>query len=125
MPPSKVHKLYGRETGQARYREARVGCKRAEQNAQHVAAVAAWEREHGGTGGGSDFARDVLPSLASVPLRVMAEATGLSEGYCSFVRRGTMRCPSGCTDLHTDRYNCGACRSPCLFSQVCNDRVCS
>ncbi len=34
------------------------------------------------------FTRDVLPGLQSVPLRVMAEATGLSEGYCSFVRRG-------------------------------------
>ena len=34
------------------------------------------------------FARDILPCLRGVPLRLMAEATGLSLGYYSFVRRG-------------------------------------
>jgi len=34
------------------------------------------------------FARDVLPRLREIPLRIMADAAGLSLGYCSFVRRG-------------------------------------
>ena len=34
------------------------------------------------------FARRFLPKLRAVPPCVMAEATGLSEGYCSCVRRG-------------------------------------
>ncbi len=67
-----------------------AGRKRGGRNAAHVAAVARWERER------SDdeptdpdaFARDILARLRGVPLRVTAEATGLSEGYCSFVRRG-------------------------------------
>ncbi len=65
-----------------------AGRKRGERNASHVAAVTAWEV--GGVESGDDtaFARDVLPRLQSVPLRTMAAATGLSEGYCSFVRRG-------------------------------------
>ena len=53
-----------------------------------MAAVAAWDREHGEADDGTDFARDVLPGLRHVPLRVMAEATGLSEGDCSIVHCG-------------------------------------
>jgi len=53
-----------------------------------LAAVTAWDREHGDVDDGSDFARDVLPGLRHVSLQVMADATGLSKGYCSFVRRG-------------------------------------
>ena len=50
----------------------------------------AGELRAGGEAGADSgpFARDVLPRLRAVPLRHMAEATGLSEGYCSFVRRG-------------------------------------
>ena len=55
----------------------------------HMTAMVAWDREHGDTDDGTCFARDVLPGLRRVPLRVTAEATGPSQGYCSFVRRGT------------------------------------
>jgi hypothetical protein len=56
----------------------------------HAAAAADWNQQQPDDGPTdlAAFARDVLPRLAAVPLRVMAEATGLSEGYCSFVRRG-------------------------------------
>ena len=34
------------------------------------------------------FAREILPKLASVKLREIVEATGLSKGYASTVRSG-------------------------------------
>ena len=34
------------------------------------------------------FTRQILPLLQEVPLSVMADATGLSKGYCSFIKRG-------------------------------------
>lgn len=34
------------------------------------------------------FAEEVLPMLLEVSLDAMAQATGLSKGYCSFIRRG-------------------------------------
>ncbi|MDP9367434.1 MAG: CRISPR-associated endonuclease Cas1 [Chloroflexota bacterium] len=66
-----------------------AGRKRGARNATHVAAITAWDSERGDEPVDlHTFARDILPRLQSVPLRLMAEATGLSEGYCSFVRRG-------------------------------------
>ena len=65
-----------------------AGRNRGERNAEHVRTIAAWERKHDGADDPGAFARDVLPHLRGIPLRAMAEATGLSEGYCSFVRRG-------------------------------------
>ncbi|MDP9369369.1 MAG: hypothetical protein M3Q03_14030 [Chloroflexota bacterium] len=49
-----------------------------------------WERGRGDAdqGDAEVFRREVLPKLQGVPLGVMAKATGLSEGYCSFIRRG-------------------------------------
>lgn len=35
------------------------------------------------------FVEEILPSLQSVSVRVMAAATGLTIGYCSLVRRGS------------------------------------
>ncbi len=64
------------------------GRKRGRRYAGHARAIAEWDRAAGGPKVEVDFARDVLPRLRTVPLRGMAEATGLSEGYCSFVRRG-------------------------------------
>ncbi len=65
--------------------------RRGKRNAAYVAASVRWQQEHGGAGEPTDggaFIRDVLSRLQGVPLRVMAGATGLSKGYCSFVRRG-------------------------------------
>lgn len=69
-----------------------AGKQRGQRNARHVAAAAIWEQEHGAPSGdvaGSElFTRDILPMLQTVSLRSMADATGLTQGYCSFVRRG-------------------------------------
>jgi hypothetical protein len=64
---------------------------RRKRNAAHVAAVAGWEREHGDSASALDpetFARDILPTFQDVSLRATAYATGLTQGYCSSVRRG-------------------------------------
>jgi hypothetical protein len=34
------------------------------------------------------FAREILPGIQGIPLRQLAEATGLSVGYCALIRRG-------------------------------------
>ena len=47
-----------------------------------------WELEHENSQDETYFKRNVLPRLRRVSLRGMAEATGLTLGYCSFVRRG-------------------------------------
>lgn len=65
-----------------------AGRKRGTRNAAHAGAVALWDREHDEPAKPNAFARDILPRLQGVPLRLMAEATGLSLGYCLFVRRG-------------------------------------
>lgn len=65
-----------------------AGRKRGARNAAHMATVTSWKETHDEPADGQAFERDILPRLRSVPLRVMAEATGLSLGYCSFMRRG-------------------------------------
>lgn len=67
-----------------------AGIARGQSNASHYAANAAWEQETVSGSGSTpdDFTRDILPRLQSIPLRAMANATGLTEGYCSFIRRG-------------------------------------
>ncbi len=49
---------------------------------------AAWETEHGSEVDPEVFQRDILPKLQGVSLGTMARATGLSEQYCSLIRRG-------------------------------------
>ncbi len=67
----------------------KAGRKRGQRNAGHMAAVMEWEQARGEADQGDPdmFRREVLPKLQGVPLGVMAKATGLSEGYCSFIRR--------------------------------------
>jgi CRISPR-associated endonuclease Cas1 len=77
-----------REEGIDPAHNAEAGPKRGQRNASHNAAAAAWKREGTEGAGTMDFVRDVLPGLRSVPLRRLAQATGLSEAHCSFVRRG-------------------------------------
>lgn len=65
-----------------------AGKSRGRSNATHQAAVATWERAEGEKSEPEHFTRDILPMLQNVSLSKMAKATGLTEGYCSFVRRG-------------------------------------
>ncbi len=61
---------------------------RGRRNANHYAAVAKWERAAIEQPDPETFTRDILPMLHDIPLSKLANATGLTEGYCSFVRRG-------------------------------------
>lgn len=61
--------------------------KRAASLARRQYEAARWERSHTRPGR-EEFRRTVLPGLQSVPLRRMANATGLSIRYCSLIRRG-------------------------------------
>lgn len=59
---------------------------RGASNAAHRRAVAAFVDD--GSLEGLDFARDIAPGLAALPLRAIADATGLSQAYCSKMRAG-------------------------------------
>jgi hypothetical protein len=47
-----------------------------------------FERENGPLPDSEVFVRDILPRLQSVPIRRIAEVTGLTPAYCGMVRRG-------------------------------------
>lgn len=64
-----------------------AGKARGQRNATHYRANAEWKQDQTETPD-LDFAHDILPMLQDIPLSRMAKATGLTEGYCSFVRRG-------------------------------------
>ncbi len=59
---------------------------RGASNAAHQRAVAEFVDD--GSLRAIDFARDVAPGLAALPLRAIADATGLSQAYCSKMRAG-------------------------------------
>lgn len=61
--------------------------KRGLANRSHQKAVHEWNQANEQLPK-SLFTDQILPTLQSVPLSDMAEATGLSLGYCSFIRRG-------------------------------------
>ena len=48
---------------------------------------AVWDAEHGTEVDPYPFQRAIVPYLQEIPSRVMAEAIGLSEQYCSFMPR--------------------------------------
>jgi hypothetical protein len=77
-----------REEGRDPAHSEEADRKRAERMMVQWNAARAWEAAASGDEEAMDFVRDVLPRLRGVPLGRMAEATGLSPGYCSFVRRG-------------------------------------
>lgn len=49
---------------------------------------AVWEAESGSTTDPEVFRRKILPQLQGMTLGMMAKTTGLSEQYCSLIRRG-------------------------------------
>lgn len=80
-----------RESGDDPAHGGDAGERRGKRNAAHVAALTDWNRERRESEPTPDpetFSRDILPALQGVSLRAMADATGLTQGYCSFVRRG-------------------------------------
>lgn len=69
---------HGGEAGKARW----------QRNANHLHAISEWKRDNTDVQELQWFTRDILPKLQAVSLRELSRATGLTEGYCSFVRRG-------------------------------------
>lgn len=65
-----------------------AGKSRGRRNANHHHAITAWKRGNADVQDSEAFTHDILPKLQDIPLSKMAKATGLTEGYCSFVRRG-------------------------------------
>jgi hypothetical protein len=56
---------------------------------QRKRELAAWEAEHGGAEvDEAVFTNEILPRLQGLSLSALAAATGLSQQYCSLVRRG-------------------------------------
>ena len=94
-----AHAVSFSEAGRAKMAELRAASrdpsrggqakeKRGRKNSQHMQDQAAWEAEHGTDADPEVFRREILPHLQGVSLGVMAKATGLSEQYCSLIRRG-------------------------------------
>ncbi len=77
-----------RAEGQDPAHSAVANQRRGEKVTQHQRAFRKWDAEHGGDADPEVFRREILPGLQAVSLGAMAKATGLSEGYCSFIRRG-------------------------------------
>ncbi len=74
----------GRDPSQSR--EARK--RRGEKNSQRMRDQKLWEADHGTDADPDVFSREILPRVQGLPLSVLADATGLSEQYCSSIRRG-------------------------------------
>jgi hypothetical protein len=65
-----------------------AGSKRGRRIAASNREIAKWTRKGDTPPDRADFMQDTLPKLKTVNLQQMARATGLSLGYCSFIRRG-------------------------------------
>lgn len=65
-----------------------VAKRRGAKNSQRMKEQKSWEAEHSTEADPEMFRRDILPKLRGVSLGVMANATGLSQQYCSQIRRG-------------------------------------
>ena len=61
--------------------------KRGRANSQHQQAVHEWNTLNEDVPK-TRFTEQILPLLQDVPLSEMVQATGLSKGYCSFIKRG-------------------------------------
>jgi hypothetical protein len=53
-----------------------------------TAAARDWQRAHKWPEDLQSFSREILPALADAPVSLMANATGLSVGYCHRVKKG-------------------------------------
>lgn len=62
--------------------------RRSETRRQQRAAELEWERKHPGPVDREMFATEVMPVLATLSVRSLALATGLSAGHCAAIKRG-------------------------------------
>jgi hypothetical protein len=65
---------------------ARIGPRAAES----VEAAREWQRANPWPTDMEEFGRDILPRIVAVPARALAEAIGLSIGYCRQVKKGSV-----------------------------------
>ena len=61
--------------------------RRGATNSEHQTQVSRWNRDHDRPVS-EEFEKTILPGLQAIRLADIAEATGLTLGYCSFIRRG-------------------------------------
>jgi hypothetical protein len=62
--------------------------KRGASNSARMREARAFEQQVGPLPDREVFRREILPLIAGVPVRRLAEATGLTRQYCGMVRRG-------------------------------------
>jgi hypothetical protein len=65
-----------------------AGARRSKTMRRHHRQSAEWDAQRGEQEDPDLFAREILPALQDIPLRRLADATGLSLGYVSLIRRG-------------------------------------
>lgn len=66
----------------------RAASKRARTLARHQEEAKTFEAASEDLPTDEVFVREILPTLQSIPIRAMAEATGLTRSYCSMIRKG-------------------------------------
>jgi hypothetical protein len=76
-----------REIGDDPAHGGEAGRKRGNSNRQHQLEITEWEKGNDRSPP-SAFLEEILPGLQTVSIQTMAQATGLTAGYCSFIRRG-------------------------------------
>lgn len=77
-----------RAAGRDPSKGGKVGKRRGAKNSQRMREQKIWESEHGFQAEPEVFKREILPTLQQVSLGAIAKSTGLSEQYCSLIRRG-------------------------------------
>ena len=65
-----------------------AAAKRGQTLARRMREASAWEMETHSRPDPDTFVREIFPGLKTVSVRAMADATGLTRGYCSMIRRG-------------------------------------
>ncbi len=82
--PARLTEL--RKSGRDPTNTPKAKAAKAKKNAAHYRQNAAWIDD--GSLDGIDFARDIFPRIAKMPVGRMAKMIGLSQAYCSNVRAG-------------------------------------
>jgi hypothetical protein len=77
-----------RDSGQDPSTSATANAKRRETHLRRRAEQMEWDRTTGTRVDTDEYWHTVLPAIAHVPVRQLARITGLSVGYCAFIRRG-------------------------------------
>jgi len=88
LAPAHARRMELRAAGSDPATSTEAKAKQAAERRRRIEEQRAWQSANVSARDPSDFARDILPALANVPLRKLARATGLSLPYLSEVRAG-------------------------------------